>query len=138
MKIEQVERSAFWADVMDKKFDACIAGFNVPLQMQLDDLWGSDLTRSRFNLTSFRNKRVDEILAGAKTVARDTDCAGAWKEFQVILQREQPCTFLYWMNDLVAVNNRLKGTNIGVLGIYYHAADWYIDSTGSIAQRTSP
>ncbi|MBI1807034.1 MAG: hypothetical protein HYR76_08305 [Ignavibacteria bacterium] len=124
--IEQVERSVFWSDLMEKKFDACIAGFSVPLQLQLDEWWSSDLERSRFNLTSFRNKRVDEILAGTRRIVKETDHANAWKEFQTILQDEQPCTFLYWMNDLVAVNTRIQGIEMGILGIAYHAGDWYV------------
>ncbi|MBI1804107.1 MAG: hypothetical protein HYR77_06525 [Ignavibacteria bacterium] len=127
VKIEQIERAVFWNDIMEKNFDACIAGFTVPLQMQLDELWGSDLEKSRFNLTSFQNERVAKILAKAKLVENEKENADAWKEFQVILQNEQPCTFLYWMNDLVAVNKRVKGTQIGVLGISYQAGDWYLE-----------
>jgi len=126
VKIEQLDRAVFWNDLMERKFDAAIAGFSVPLQMQLDELWGNDLSKARFNLTGFQNSRIEAILEGARRVRKETDYAMAWKEFQVILQEEQPCTFLYWLNDLVAVNNRLQGTDIGVLGISYHAGDWYI------------
>jgi peptide/nickel transport system substrate-binding protein len=131
VKIEQLERSAFWARVMDKDFDACIAGFNVPLQMELDELWGGDLERCRMNLPSFRNARIDEILAGAKHVARESDYAREWKEFQAILQREQPCTFLYWMNDLVAVRTGVRGTGISTLGMTHGAEEWTRADAGS-------
>jgi peptide/nickel transport system substrate-binding protein len=127
VRIEQLERAVFWEDLMTRKFDAAIAGFSVPLQMQLDELWGSDLGKARFNLTGFQNKRIQEILTGAKRVQNEIDHGGAWKEFQVILQKEQPCTFLYWMNDLVAVNNRVKGTEMGVLGVSYHAGNWHLE-----------
>ncbi|HLX13461.1 MAG TPA: ABC transporter substrate-binding protein [Bacteroidota bacterium] len=124
MKIEQQERGAFWGAIMDKNFDACIAGFNVPLQMQLDELWGGDLQKSRFNIPSFQNIRIDEILAGARQVSQETDYAPQWKEFQRIIEHEQPCTFLYWQTDLVAANNRIHHANIDALGITYNAADW--------------
>jgi peptide/nickel transport system substrate-binding protein len=128
VQIEQVERSVFWKDLMQKKYDAWIAGFSVPLQMQLDEMWGSDLTQSPFNLVSFQNKRVDDILKGAKLVQKETDHAAAWKEFQVILSNEQPCTFLYWMNGLVAVNRRIKDTDIGILGTLHHAWEWDVET----------
>jgi peptide/nickel transport system substrate-binding protein len=137
VNIEQVERAVFWDDVFGKNFDACIAGFSVPLQMQLDEMWGSDLPRAVLNIPSFRHKRVDEILVGAKRITKDVEHANAWKEFQVIIQNEQPCTFLYWMNDLVAVNKRIKGTGIGILGIAYHAGEWHVEevlSSGSTQQ----
>ncbi len=135
MKIEQVERSVFWDKVIQKKFDACIAGFSIPLQIQMDELWGGDLERSLMNIPSFRNKRVDEILHGAKRILRNSDYAGTWKEFQVILHKEQPCTFLYWLNDLVAVNKRVKGAHVGLLGVTHRAEEWYVADAAASASN---
>ena len=129
MKIEQVERGTFWQEVTTRTYDAWLAGFSVPLQMQLDDLWGSDLQKYPFNLVGFRNRRVDEILAAARLLQLETDGAPLWKEFQEIVQREQPCTFLYWINNIVAVNARVRGTQVGVLGTTHNAWDWYIGSS---------
>ncbi len=126
MTIEQVERGTFWNDVMARKYDAWFAGFSVPLQMQLDDLWASDLNRYPFNLAGFRHKRVDEILSSVKTLNKESDGAGLWKEFQSIVHREQPCTFLFWINNIVGVNKRLQGTHIGILGTTHKAWDWHI------------
>jgi peptide/nickel transport system substrate-binding protein len=130
MRIEQVERATFWQEVTTRKYDAWLAGFSVPLQMQLDDLWGSDLEKHPFNLTGMRNARVDRILAAAGTLKAETDGAALWKEFQSIVHEEQPCTFLYWINNIVAVNKRIRGTRIGVLGTTHHAWEWYVDNAG--------
>lgn len=131
VRIEQVERAAFMQSLMERSNDAWIGGFSVPLQMELDEIWGSDLERSPFNFIGFRNKQVDRILRGAKRVAKETDYANSWKEFQVILQREQPRTFLYWKNDLVVINTRVKGTAIGILGLTHHAWDWHLEGNGA-------
>jgi peptide/nickel transport system substrate-binding protein len=128
MRIEQVERATFWQEVTTRKYDAWLAGFSVPLQMQLDDLWGSDLEKHPFNLTGFRNARIDRILALARTLKTETDGASLWKEFQAIIHEEQPCTFLYWINSIVAVNARVRGTRIGVLGTLHHAWEWHVDN----------
>jgi peptide/nickel transport system substrate-binding protein len=130
MRVEQVERRTFWEEVTTRKYDAWLAGFSVPLQLQLDDLWGSDLTKHPFNLVGFRHPRVDAILAATRTLETETDGAALWKEFQTILHNEQPCTFLYWINSIVAVNNRIHGTHIGVLGTTHRAWEWYIDAQG--------
>ncbi len=131
MRIEQVERATFWQEVTTRKYDAWLAGFSVPLQMQLDDLWGSDLGKHPFNLTGFRNARIDEILATARTLKGETDGASLWKEFQKIVHDQQPCTFLYWINSIVAVNKRVRGTQIGVLGTTHRAWEWHVDTTAS-------
>ena len=137
MQIEQVEKGTFWEEVTTRKYDAWLAGFSVPLQMQLDDLWGSDLQKYPFNLTGFRNARVDQLLASARSLAREVDGADLWKEFQVILHDEQPCTFLYWINSIVGVNTRVKGTNVGVLGTTHKAWEWYVGEGGpNVVART--
>jgi peptide/nickel transport system substrate-binding protein len=126
MKIEQVERGTFWNNLMRRKYDAWFAGFSVPLQMQLDDLWGSDLKKYPFNLAGFRNQRVDQILAEAKKLSKESDGANLWKEFQIIVHNEQPYTFLFWINNIVGVNKRVKGTHVGILGTTHKAWEWYV------------
>jgi peptide/nickel transport system substrate-binding protein len=137
VKIEQVERATFWQEVAARKYDAWLAGFSVPLQMQLDDLWGSDLTKYPFNLTGFRDARIDRILAAARTLKAETDGAPLWKEFQEIVGEEQPCTFLYWINSIVAVNRRVHGTHIGVLGTMHRAWEWDVGVAGRAGPTTS-
>ncbi len=135
MKIEQVERGTFWQEVTTRKYDAWLAGFSVPLQMQLDDLWGSDLEKYPFNLTGFRDKRIDRILAAVKGLQAEIDGASLWKEFQVIVHEEQPCTFLFWINNIVAVNKRVRGTSIGILGTTHRAWEWHLDGDESVAEN---
>ena len=127
MKIDQVERGTFWNDVMQRKYDAWFAGFSVPLQMQLDDLWGSDLKKYPFNLAGFHNKRSDEILSAVKTLKNESDGAALWKEFQVIVHNEQPYTLLFWINNIVGVNERLRNTHIGILGTTHKAWEWSVN-----------
>ncbi|MFN0158628.1 MAG: ABC transporter substrate-binding protein [Bacteroidota bacterium] len=133
MTVEQVERGTFWEDMMERKYDAWIAGFSAPLQMQLDDLWHSDLGTYPFNLAGFRNARVDDILATARTLARETDGAALWKEFQTIVHEEQPYTFLFWINNIVGVNTRVQGTDIGVLGTTHAAWNWHVEGQKPVA-----
>jgi peptide/nickel transport system substrate-binding protein len=124
--IEQIEGSVFWDDLVQKRFDAFIAGFEVPLQLQLEEFWGSDLKKDQFNLVSYRNERVDRFLLDSKNAEKEIDAAPAWKEFQTILFQEQPCTFLFWENTVVGVNKRVHGTHIGIQGATQRAWEWYV------------
>lgn len=125
MRIQPVDGSTFFPTLIEKKYDACVAGFEIPLQIQMDDFWNSDLRRYPFNVVSFRNRRVDEILALAKRNVNEIETAPLWKEFQGIMYQEQPCTFLFWSSKLVGVNKRVQGTRIGVLGTLYHTWEWH-------------
>ncbi len=135
MAIEQVERGTFWDNLTARKYDACLAGFSVPLQLQLDDLWGSDLAQYPFNVTGFRNARVDAILAATKKFQSEVDTAPLWKEFQGILNDEQPCTMLYWIDAITGVNTRVAGTHIGLLGTTQEACEWHLEPDERVASR---
>ncbi|MBX2992103.1 MAG: hypothetical protein KF749_13175 [Bacteroidetes bacterium] len=128
MKIEQVERGTFWSNLMQRSYDAWFAGFSVPLQMQLDDLWGSDLRKYPFNLAGFRHPRVDAILADVRSLSDETEGAHLWKEFQAIVYDEQPYTFLFWINNITGVRTRVQGTHIGILGTTHNAWEWRVET----------
>ena len=128
MSLDQVERGTFWDNLMARKYDACLAGFSVPLQLQLDDLWGSDLEKYPFNVTGFRSARVDAILAASKLVENDVDGAPLWKEFQCIINDQQPCTMLYWIDEITGVDTRVEGTHIGILGTTQEAWEWHLEA----------
>jgi peptide/nickel transport system substrate-binding protein len=127
--LQPVDGSVFFPTLMEKKYDACVAGFEVPLQIQMDDFWNSDLQRYPFNVVSFRNRRVDQILASARRSVKEVETGPLWKEFQAIMHQEQPCTFLFWSSRLVGVNRRVHGTSIGILGTLYHAWEWRTDES---------
>ena len=124
--IELVEQGTLLQQMMDRQFDAVLAGFSVPLQLQLDELWGSDLSKYPFNVTGFRNSRVDQILSLTRNLTDELGGSALWKEFQVILHQQQPCTFLWWKNAVVGVSKRVQSTHIGVLGITHRAWEWNV------------
>jgi peptide/nickel transport system substrate-binding protein len=133
MRIEQVERGTFWQEVTTRQYDAWLCGFSVPLQMQLDDLWGSDLEKYPFNLVGFQDPRVDKILVEVKRLRSEPEGASLWKEFQQVVHEEQPCTFLFWINSIVAINVRVQGAGIGVLGTTHGAWSWHVGAPDVVA-----
>ena len=122
--IEHVERAVYWQSLLEKKYDAWIAGFEVPLQMQQQEFWSSDLAKNPFNISSYRNARVDQLLTAAQFSVNPRDAGEMWKELQTILLRDQPFTFLFWEDRIVAMNSHLRGTVINVLGTLQSAPQW--------------
>lgn len=122
--LQSVEPVVFYQKIEDKQYDAFIAGFSVGLAIDPADRWGD--IDSPFNTVAFQNRRVTELLKLGLHVATERDAAPFWKEMQQILHQEQPCTFMYWVKDIVGVNRRLKRTNINILGVTDHMWDWTI------------
>jgi peptide/nickel transport system substrate-binding protein len=126
MKTTKADRAIYWQDLINKKYDAWIAGFEVPMELNLEGFWGSDLKKNPFNIFSYRNARVDTIVNTASFMTDQTAAARSWKDFQQIVHTEQPCTFLFWENRLVAFNKKIHGTEINRLHTIRSADKWTV------------
>ncbi len=127
MNIEQVEGAVFLQNLMQKSYDAWIVGFMFPLELQIENLWGSDFNTAHFNFVSFRNERVDEILARTRVLFDPEEAAPLWMEFQRIFHQEQPVTFLCWVSNIVGVHERVKGKTVDIHGLTHRAWEWYTE-----------
>jgi len=47
--------------------------------------------------------------------------------FQKILQNDQPVTFLYWIDNIIAYNKKLKNTKINPIAYTNRIWEWYIE-----------
>ncbi|NOY05930.1 MAG: ABC transporter substrate-binding protein [Chlorobi bacterium] len=127
VKIEAVEGVVFYEKIARKEYDAFLAGFSVGLAIDPSDRWGSDI-RNPMNHAGFMNTRVDELIRYGQNVKSYLEAAPFWKELQAILHEEQPFTFLYWIEEIVGINNRLQNTKVGILGAMNEMWNWTIGS----------
>jgi peptide/nickel transport system substrate-binding protein len=125
------EPVVFFKNLDQKKYDAFIAGFSVGLAIDPSGRWG-DL-KAPFNNIGYQNARVRELINLGLHCENDRDAARFWKEIQAILHQEQPCTFLYWIKDIVGVNRRIKNANINILGMLDGMGHWRIGDPNAYA-----
>ncbi len=123
-RIEFVERSVFWPDLLAKKYDAWIAGFEVPLEMRLDDMWGSDLQKNPFNVLSYRQPAVDRLLKHLRTLRTSIGGAADIRAIQTLIAEDQPCTFLFWERGMIGLSRRVRGVHSTVLAMTHDAWNW--------------
>ncbi|MEX1182506.1 MAG: ABC transporter substrate-binding protein [Gemmatimonadota bacterium] len=50
--------------------------------------------------------------------------AAAWREFTEVLQREQPVTFMFWLNELAATRSELQGVEMDPRGELRSIMQW--------------
>jgi peptide/nickel transport system substrate-binding protein len=131
VNISALETNVHKTNVDQKKYDAFIAGFSVGLAIDPSSRWGD--IRNTFNSTGFQNARISELINLGMNVEDERDAAKYWKEMQEILHEEQPCTFMYWIKEIVGVNRRLKSTNVNILGVLDNMWDWKIGDPNTYA-----
>jgi peptide/nickel transport system substrate-binding protein len=124
VKVESLEFSVYNDKMYGHELNAWIGGWVVPIPITLKPFWFSDLMKSPLNVSGFQNKEVDKTLdqmEKASTHARNNETV---KQFQRIIYRQNPVTFLYWIDNIVAYNNRIKDIQINPLGYLHHCWKW--------------
>lgn len=124
---ERMELGTFIDNLYQKKMDAWMAGFGVPIPLDLKPYWFSDPNIGFLNFTGYRNSEADKILVQLESNITSEIKNEKIKEFQKIIHQDEPVTFLYWMPNLVAQNKRIKNISITPYGVITHCWEWKID-----------
>ena len=111
-----------------------MAGWSIGLEIDPLDGWGSDLEKSRFNFTGYQNSRIDTLCELAKGQMNPLDARPYWIEYQEILHRDQPTTFLYWIKETQGFNRRIEGEELNILSTFYNIDDWTLSPSAGVAE----
>ncbi|TVQ89909.1 MAG: hypothetical protein EA397_13175 [Deltaproteobacteria bacterium] len=109
----------------DKDFEAALSGWAADLYIDPKALWHSGETRS-FNFTSYQNKKVDELIERGLRTPDPAQAAPIWQEMQEIVYQEQPYLFLWWRDEIVAVDSRFQNTSIDLLSALHDLHRWEV------------
>lgn len=127
VEIEMLETSLFFSNLFEKKLDAWIAGWTIPLDLDLEAFWGSDLKKNFFNVCSYQNADVDRIFNDLRKTKSLEEKKKLLHRFQDILQKDQPVTFLCWIDNIIAYNRKLKNTKFNPIAYTNRIWEWYIE-----------
>ena len=133
-KLDVQESNVFFENLRLRKLDAWMAGWSIGLEIDPLDGWGSDLEKSRFNFTGYRNPRIDRLCELAKSKLDPQDARPYWMEYQEILHRDQPTTFLYWIKETQGFSRRIRGEKVNILSTFYNVDDWTLSPSPSVAE----
>lgn len=132
-RLDFQESNVFFENLRNRRLDAWLAGWSIGLEIDPIDSWGSDLKKSTFNFTGYRNPRVDELCELAKGKLVQTDARPYWLEYQEILHRDQPVTFLYWIRETHGFSKRINGELLTILSTFYNIDDWRLTPSKNLA-----
>ncbi len=116
----------FWGSVLAKKYDAWVAGWMVPIPINLKQYWHSDLKKNVVNLSSYQNKEADRLLEKMESKISKDELNKTYKEFQSVLYEDAPVTFLFWKDNIVAYNKKINGVAVSPLGVVHKCWNWSI------------
>jgi peptide/nickel transport system substrate-binding protein len=123
VQIEQIESNTFFERLRKRDYEAALSGWSAGLFVDPSSIWGAD---SQFNFTSYENPKVAELIKKGLAEPDSTKAAPIWQELQAVIYDDQPYAFLYWMDEIVAVNNRFQDATIDILGAYRNLNHWQV------------
>lgn len=126
IKIESLEPQVFFQRMFAHELNAWMAGWSVPIPLDLKSPWYSDLKNTPLNVYGYQSKAADALLnlIGHEKSSQQRD--QLYKKFQELIYKDNPVTFLYWVDNIVAYNRRIKNISITPLGAVEHCWNWSI------------
>ncbi len=118
MNIKALEWSVYLQRLQKKKFEVCTLGWTSSLEPDPYQLWhssGADKNNTS-NHIGFKNKRADEIIEELRTTFDMDKRLKLAHEFHQLLHDEQPYTFLFSRDKLIAQSTRYKNVRKFPLG----------------------
>jgi peptide/nickel transport system substrate-binding protein len=132
--IQTLESNTFFDRLQKRDFEASIAGWQVGLAPDISDQWRGE---NVFNYTSFNDPEVSRLFDQALSQPTEELAAPFWVEAASRIVAQQPYTWLFYMDIIVGVNDRVRGTRIDTYGAYQNLHEWWVrDAAATSAQRS--
>lgn len=132
--IQLLEWTTLLNDMRSRKFDAYIGGLSSSLYIDPTPLYHSTAT-NMFNYVSYANPRVDELIEKGRVEMDQQVASVIWKKMQEIVYDDQPYTYLFWIDRVVAVKKKFQNVTPITLSSLYQLEKWY--KVGDRPQLTS-
>lgn len=110
--IRTMEWAAFVGRVNKRDFDATSLGWSFGFDEDPYQVWHSSQAKEGSNFVGFENKEADKLMEEARVTFDKDKRADLYHRFHEIVADEQPYTFLYTGQALVARNKRFQNVNV--------------------------
>lgn len=135
VRIQTSETNTFFDRLRKKSYQAAAAGWSIGLSPDLTTLWGPD---SPFNYVSYNDPQTTALFERALAQPTSELALPLWRQGAARIAQAQPYTFLYFMDQLDGVNNRLRGMKIDTYGAYQNTWEWWIPKSQQRALQSAP
>lgn len=126
VEIRIIEWRAFLKEFIDKrKFDAVLLAWQLSRDPDIFDLFHSSKTSpGQFNFVSYENPEADRLLEEGRRFFDEAARAKIYHRLHEILSRDEPYTFLYVPETLLALHARFEGAEPAAAGLTYNLIRW--------------
>ena len=117
MNITFIEWSVYTQRLENKSFEVCTLGWGMGLEDDPYQIWHSSQADKGSNFVGFRNEEADGLIETARKEFDPQQRRLLFNRFSEILHEEQPYTFLFTTDALVAVARRFHNVTVHPMGL---------------------
>lgn len=111
----------------DRRYDALLLGWTRDVPLDDRELWACERIEQPFQFTSYCDPALDAVLDSMQVVA-DRDLLDALvNRYNEIMARDQPYTFLYYADHVVAARVELRDVAMDSRGDWVSITDWWLE-----------
>jgi peptide/nickel transport system substrate-binding protein len=133
-QIQTLESNTFFDRLQKRNYEAAIGGWSVGLAADISDQWRGD---NVFNYTSFNDPEVSRLFDQALGQPTEELAAPFWVDAAARIVQQQPYTWLFWMDIVMGVNDRVRNTKVDTYGAYQNIHEWWIRGAATAANGQS-
>lgn len=127
LNIRVLEWQSFLELVTKRQFQAVLLGWSLSRDPDLYDIFHSSKTKpGEFNFVGYGNPEVDILIEKAREVLDREERKKLYKRVHALITEDQPYTFLYVPDTIIAINKRIKGIEPAAAGIWHNYIHWYV------------
>ncbi|MHC1742130.1 MAG: peptide-binding protein [Syntrophobacteraceae bacterium] len=124
MSIRRLEWAVFIQRIDDRDFDACTLGWSMGWESDPFQIWHSSQADKGSNFVGFKNQEADLIIETARQEFDAEKRRALYHRFHAIVHEEEPYTFLFTLEALMAVSRRFEDVNVYAMGLA--PLEWWV------------
>ncbi|MBZ0268163.1 hypothetical protein K8I85_08400, partial [bacterium] len=129
MEPRTYEWNVLWGSVIDHSYEsAVLVGWSIALKVDMKTTFHSESIEGKYNHTEYANPEVDRLIDAALEAGTFEEALPSWRKAQALIAADQPYTFLYTIQDIYGVNERVRGTRPDFRSYLFNLEDWWIPS----------
>ncbi len=125
LQVSTLDFNAYIQRAIHKDFDAMVGGWSADLFVDPSTQWRSG-PEQVYNFVSYANPSVDALIERGLSEPDPTAAARIWRELQATIYRDQPYSFLWWVDEIVAVDGRFQDVAVHPSSPFYHLHEWWV------------
>jgi peptide/nickel transport system substrate-binding protein len=127
MTIRPLDWSLFNKLLDERSFDAVLMGWSLPVEADPFQVWHSSQIEKGSNFVGFQNKKADLIIEEGRVTFEKEKRIELYRSFHSIVHNEQPYTFLFVHESLIALDKRFQNVRVYPLGLT--PAQWWVEES---------